>query len=144
MTIPSKAQFFPPRSWNSNTKLEYRGKLVSLVAFVDPIHAINEEEKKQNAPLPEFNVCMKSFDCLLFTQPQNSSRHHKMPSWHVTTAINAILLQNPPKLERQSYYAFSRSTKHAKRSLRYFRDFSNIEKKFNTTIKLWSQTDDLT
>ena len=39
----------------------------SLVAFVDPIHANNEEEKKQNALLPEFNVYMESFDCLPFT-----------------------------------------------------------------------------
>ena len=43
--------------------------------------------------------------------------------------INAILLQNPPKLERQSYYTFPRLTKHAKRSLPYFQDFSNIEKR---------------
>ena len=34
---------------------------------------------------------MESFDSLQFTQPQNSSWHHKMPKWHVTTAINAIL-----------------------------------------------------
>ena len=51
----------------------------SLVAFVDPIHANNEEEKKQNAPLPEFNAYMESFDCLPFTHPRNSSWHHRMP-----------------------------------------------------------------
>ena len=51
---------------------------------------------------------------------------------------NAILLQNPLKLERQSYFTFRRSTKHAKRSLSYFQDFSNTEKKLNTAMKFWS------
>ena len=58
--------------------ISYRGKLINLVAFVDPIHVNNEEEKKQNAPLPEFNAYMESFDCLPITQPQNSSPHHRM------------------------------------------------------------------
>jgi len=41
--------------------------------------------------------------------------------------INAILLQNPPNLSRGTrLYAFSRSTKHAKRSLPYSQDFSKI------------------
>ena len=43
---------------------------MSLPAFVNPIHVNKEEEKKQNAPLPEFNAYMETFDCLPFTQPQ--------------------------------------------------------------------------
>ena len=54
------------------------GKLISLVAFVDPIHVNSEEEKKQNAPFAEFKANMEGFDCLPFTQPRNSSQDHKM------------------------------------------------------------------
>ena len=48
--------------------INYRGKLINLVAVIDPIH-INNVEEKQNAPLPEFNANVGSFDCLPFTQP---------------------------------------------------------------------------
>ena len=61
----------------SDFSISYCGKLISLIAFVDPTH-VNNEDEKQNAPLAEFNAYMESFDCFPFTQPQNSSQHHRM------------------------------------------------------------------
>ena len=46
--------------------------------------------------------------------------------------INAILLQNPPKLERLSYYTFLWSTKHAK-------NFCPISEISQTLNKNWTQ-----
>ena len=35
-------------------------------------------ERKQNAPLPEFNAYLETFDYLPIPQSQNSSRQHEM------------------------------------------------------------------
>ena len=95
-------------------------------------------ERQETKLLPEFNVYMESFDCLLFTQPRNSNRHHKMPSWHVTTDHQRHFPAEPSKVRKAIILCFFEIDKACKKIFAIFSDFSNIEKKFNTTMKSWS------
>ena len=72
--MSAESQILLKQNQNINTKqatdfaISYHGKVINFIAFVDPIHVNNKDEKKQNAPLLEFNTYMESFDCLPFTQ----------------------------------------------------------------------------
>ena len=56
--------------------------------------------RTQNAPLPELNAYIGTFDCLPFNQPQSSSRHLGITSRHIATDHQRNSFTEPSKVRK--------------------------------------------
>ena len=81
----------------TNFTISNRGTLISLVAFVDPIHVNNEKERWQNAPLPESYAHTERLWLLAIYPNTNLRSAVEWLNSAQQLTINAILLQNLPK-----------------------------------------------
>ena len=91
------------------------GTLISLAAFVDPVHVNNEKERWQNAPLPESNAHIEWLWLLAIYPNTNLRSAVEWLNGAQQWTINAILLQNLPKfIPRNSVICFFKIDKACK------------------------------